>query len=226
MRPAALGLLAALLIAPLAAQAAQQPARFAVTLQGRIIDNVSYERLGIPVSEDCTARRTGHGGRELTIRSLRPTTIEVIRGGSRVVYRPARVGRLRVAATRLAGSFLETRLCRFLPPEKRTGTCSRARGPVRRLRAGFRSGRNAIVFRRPAPSRIAITACGLDRSVPGGWLHEVRGRIDQGALLAGRSLRVFARASGTRERTFDTDPLLQRTQRTTVRWTLTFRRLR
>jgi hypothetical protein len=71
-----------------------------------------------------------------------------------------------------------------------------------------------------------VTACGLDRPLPGGWLNQFPGRIDQDALLAGRSLRVVARASGTRQSTFNGDPLFQRTQRTTVRWTLTFRRLR
>jgi hypothetical protein len=222
MRLAALGLLIALLAGPLAAQAAQQPARFAVTLQGKIIDNLTYERMVLV--EDCSAQRTGQGGRELAIKSVRPTIVEVSGGGSRVVYRPARIGWLRVASTRLAGSYTEIRRCRFLPPEKLTVECDRAPGPVRRLRAGFRSGRNSIQFGRPAPGR-DVTACGLGQSLPGGWLHEASGRIDQEALLAGRSQRVFARASGTLERTLDGGPLLQRTQRTTVRWTLMFRRL-
>ena len=224
MRLAALGFLAALLAAPLAAQAAQQPARFAVTLQGKIVDNLTYER--IVVSEDCSSQRTGEGGRELAIRSVRPITIEVSGSASRVVYRPAQVGMLRVEATRLAGSYSEIKRCRFLPPEKLTGDCARSTGSAIRLRAAFRSGRNAIVFRRPKATRSNVTACGLDRSLPGGWIDQFPGRIDQDALLAGRSLRVFARASGTRQDTSNDDPLLQRAQRTTVRWTLTFRRLR
>ncbi len=187
------------------------------------MDNLTYER--IVVAEDCSSQRTGEGGRELAIRSLRPITIEVSGSASRVVYRPAQVGMLRVAATRLAGSYAEIKRCRFLPPEKLTGDCARATGSVLRLRAAFRSGRNAIVFRRPA-TRSNVTACGLDRSLPGGWIDQFPGRIDQDALLAGRSLRVFARASGRRQDTLNEDPLLQRTQRTTVRWTLTFRRLR
>jgi hypothetical protein len=115
MRLAALGFVAALMVAPLAAQAAQQPARFAVTLQGKIVDNLTYER--IVVAEDCSSQRTGEGGRELAIRSVRPITIEVSGNASRVVYRPAQVGTLRVAATRLAGSYAEIKRCRFLPPE-------------------------------------------------------------------------------------------------------------
>jgi hypothetical protein len=224
MRLAALGVLAALLIAPLAAQAAQQPARFAVTLHGKVVDTLSYERIVTGV-EECSVQRTGEGGRELAIRSLRPTTIEVARGASRVVYQPARVGALRVAATRLAGSYTEFRRCRFLPPEKLTGRCDRAAGPVRRVRARFTSGRSALRFLRAAQRRRDVTACGLGLSLPGGWLDGFPGRIDENALLTGRSLRVVARGSGTRKRTADGDPLFKRTQQTTVRWTLTFRRL-
>jgi hypothetical protein len=73
MRLAALAFLAALLLAPLAAQAAQSPARFAVTLQGTIVDRLTYERTA--VEDECTSHKTGNGGRGLAIRSLRPTTI-------------------------------------------------------------------------------------------------------------------------------------------------------
>lgn len=223
MRLAALAFLAALLSAPLAAQSAQSPARFAVTLQGTIVDRLTYERTA--VEEDCTSRKTGNGGRRLAVRSRRPTTIEVTPGASAVVYRPARVVGLRVAATTLEGTFSELRSCRFLPPERRSGRCERAAGTIRRLRAGFRSGRNALVFARPGPTREEVSACGLGRTVPGGWLHLVPGRIDQDALLNGRSLRIVARAAGTRENTIGGDPTLKVTQRVTVRWTLTFRRL-
>jgi hypothetical protein len=222
MRLASLGVLAALLAAPLAAQAARPPDRFAVTLQGTIVDNLTYER--IVVGEECTAQRTGQGGRGLAIRSLRPTTIEVSGGAARVAYRPARVVALRVAATTLPGGYSEVRRCRFLPPERLTGKCARAPGAVRRMRAAFRSGRNAILFR-PAPSRVDVTACGLDLPMSGGWLDLVPGRIDQNALVNGRSRRVTSRASGTRAVTIADDPDLQVTRRTTVRWTLTFRRL-
>lgn len=214
---------AAVLAAPLAGQAAQAPARFAVTLQGTIVDRLTYERT--QVDEECTSRRTGDGGRELAVRSVRPTTIEVVRGASRPVYRPQRLDALRVVATNIAGSFLELRRCRFLPPERVTGTCERAPGPVRRLRARFRSGPNTILFQRPAATEGDVTPCGLDRAVLGGWFHLVPGRIDHQALLNGRSLRVVARASGTREGTVAGDPTVKITQRTTVRWTLTFRRL-
>ena len=223
MRLAALAFLAALLSAPLAAQAAQSPARFAVTLQGTIVDRLTYERT--TVEDECTSRKTGDGGRELSIRSLRPTTIEVARDGSRLVYRPARIAAIRVAPASLSGAFLELRSCRFLPPERRRGRCERAAGSVRRLVAGFRSRRHAIVFGRPGPTREVVTACGLGRTIPGGWLHLVSGRIDQDALLNGRSLRIVARAAGTRENLIGGEPTLKVTQRTTVRWALTFRRL-
>lgn len=223
MRFAASAVFAALLLAPLAAQAAQPPARFVATLTGTVVDRVTYSRT--VVDEECTSRRTGEGGRELTIRSLRPTAITVSRRGSRTVYRPALVGPLRVAATSLAGAFSDLRLCRFLPLERRSGRCERAVGTVRRMRAGFRRAQNAILFRRPAAAARHLTPCGLDRPLTGGWLDLVAGPIDETALLGGRSLRVVARASGTRESTNAEDPTLQVRQRTTVRWTLAFRRL-
>lgn len=225
MRLAALGFLAALVAAPLAAQAAQPAARFAVTLRGTVVDRVTYER--IVAAEECTSQRTGQGGRSLAIRSLRPTTVEVAGSRSGVVYRPARVVALRVAATTLPGSYSELRRCRFLPPEKLTGKCNRAPGSVRRVAAGFRRGRNAIVFRAPAPSSTDVLACGLDRQQAtfGGWLHLVAGRIDQDALLAGRSRRVVVRGAGTRERKIGGGPTFTGTRKTTVRWSLTFRRL-
>ena len=223
MRLAALGVLAALLSAPLAAQAARPPARYAVTLQGTIVDTLSYDR--VIVGEDCIIQRTGAGGRELAIRSLRPTTIEVAGGTSGVVYRPTRIAALRVEATTLPGSYTEIRRCRLLPPQKLIVDCRRVTATVRRVRANFRGGHNAILFRRPASLPSDVSACGMDVSVIGGWLPDFPGRIDQSALLAGRSLRVMARASGTRQRTADDDPAFKRTQRTTVRWTLTFRRL-
>jgi hypothetical protein len=225
MRLAAFGFLAALLAAPLAAQAAQPAARFAVTLQGTVVDRVTYER--IVRGEECTSNRTGQGGRSLAIRSLRPTTVEVSAGSSGVVYRPARVLALRVAATTLPGMYSELRVCRFLPPEKLTGKCNRASGSVRRVAAAFRRGRNAIVFRAPARSAADVLACGLDRqqATLGGWLNLVSGRIDQDALLDGRSRRVVARATGTRERKIGGNPAFTGTRKTTIRWSLTFRRL-
>jgi hypothetical protein len=222
MRFAALAVPAALLLAPLAAQAAQPPARFAVTLTGTVVDRVTYSRT--VVDEECTSTRTGEGGRELASRSLRPTVIAVSRQGSRTVYRPARVGPLRVAAATLAGGFSELRRCRFLPPERVNGTCGRAVGTVRRMRAGFQRARNAIRFRRPGASR-DLRPCGLDRAISGGWLNLVSGRIDEAALLTGRSLHVVARASGARESTNAVEPTLQVTQQTTVRWTLVLRRV-
>jgi hypothetical protein len=223
MRLAAVGFLAALLLAPLAAQAAQPTAEFAVTLRGTVVDRLTYERT--TVDDECTLHTSGDGGRQLSVRSLRATTIEVTRGASGLVYRPARVSGLRVAATSLEGTFVELRNCRFLPPERRVGRCERAAGAVSRMRAGLRSRRNAIVFARPKPALAQVRACGLGPTVPGGWFHLVSGRIDPDTLIDGRSLRVVARASVTRENSIIGIPTTQGTQRTTVRWTLTFRRL-
>jgi hypothetical protein len=223
MRLAALGFLAALLAGPLGAQAAQAPARFSVTLQGTIVDRLTYERT--TVDEECTSHRTGDGGRLVSIQSFRPTAVEVTRGSAGIVYRPSRIAALQVGATRLAGSFTELRRCRFLPPERVRGSCPRAGISIRLMRADFRSRPNAIAFRRPRSSRSDVTSCGLSQSFPGGWLHLAAGRIDSDALLGGRSRRVIVRASGTRETILAADPTLQATERTTVRWTLTFRRL-
>jgi hypothetical protein len=93
------------------------------------------------------------------------------------------------------------------------------------MRAGLRSRRNAIVFARPKPALAQVRACGLGPTVPGGWFHLVSGRIDPDTLIDGRSLRVVVRASVTRENSIIGIPTTQGTQRTTVRWTLTFRRL-
>ena len=223
MKFAAGGFFAMLVLAPFAAGAAQPPARFAATLQGTIVDELEYVQT--TVTEDCRSGRAGHGGRRLEVRSLRPTAIVVRRGKGGPVYRPPRLIGLRVVATTLAGGFSELRSCRFLPPEKLTGRCGRSSGAVRRLNAEFRRGRNAVRFQ-PLGATEAATACGLDRTIPAGWLDVVAGRIDEKALMSGRARRVLARASTIRRRSIGDGPALDVKQRTTVRWTLTFRRVR
>ena len=224
MRLAALGFLAALLAAPLAAQAAQPAARFSVTLQGTIVDRLTYERT--TADAECTTRRTGDGGRLLSIRSFRPTAVRVTRGSAGIAYRPSRIAALQVAATRLPGSYTDLRRCRSLPPERVRQSCPRAGSGLRLMRADFRRRPNAIAFTPLRSPRTDVTACGLSQSYAGGWLNLASGRVDRRALLSGRSRRVIVRASNTREVILAAEPALQVTDRMTVRWTLTFRRLR
>ncbi len=101
MKLAVASLLAAFIAAPLAAQAAQQPARFAVTLQGTILDDVTYDRTAVGTADDCTSSRTGSGGRQLVVRSLGPTTIEVSRmAAARRASSTGRLGSLRCESRR------------------------------------------------------------------------------------------------------------------------------
>lgn len=58
----------------------------------------------------------------------------------------------------------------------------------------------------------------------GGGFDLALGRVDEEALLSGRSLRVVAAGSATKEDVVVSTPTITVTQRTTVRWTLTFRR--
>ena len=92
------------------------------------------------------------------------------------------------------------------------------------MRAGFRSGRAAFAFQKPAtPGEVEL--CGLDPTYPGGWLQLAPGRVNGDALLNGTAARAVARGSARREATIVDTPTLRVTQLTTVRWTLTFKRL-
>jgi hypothetical protein len=224
VRLAVAGFVAALLVAPLAARAADSPARYAVTLQATVADALTYER--IHSEEECLTRRTGSGGRELTIRSVGSSSISVARGGHGAVYRPERIARVRIAGRALAGTFDQIRRCRNAPLERLAGQCDAIRLPVRLVRESFRrSGRNGIRFRALASRTLDLQACGLGRLSGGDALPFAPGTIDESALLSGRA-RVVARGSATRETNAQRDPETTLTRRTTVRWTLTFRRLR
>jgi hypothetical protein len=210
-----------LVAAPLAAQAAQPPARFAVTLNGVVVDHFTYATTR--VTEDCSIRRTGFGGRELQLRSPQATTIQVTRGPTGLVYRPSRV-LARVTGKATIGSFGDVKRCRAEPVLKASGDCKARTLEPRRVQAGFRSGRGTLAFQKPAvPGDVQL--CGLDQTYQGGWLHLAPGRVDGSALLKGIVLRVVAHGSTKREATIVSTPTLRVTQRTTVRWTLTFRRL-
>jgi hypothetical protein len=211
---------AALVAAPLAAQAAEPPARFAVTLRATVTDVFTYD---VTRSEDeCHIHRSGSGGRQLQLRSLRPARIQVSGGPEGAVYRPSRVA-VRVTSRSGTGSFDETRICRGAPLGRLAGDC-KAPLKARGVRLGFfRAGPGALLFRRWSVGDVSL--CGLDQSHPGGWLNLAPGRVDEDALLSGRSLRVVASGSATKEDVVTSTPTLKVTQKTTVRWTLTFRRL-
>lgn len=221
MKLALVSFFVALVAAPLAAQAAQPPARFAVTLNGVVVDHLTYATTR--VTEDCSIRRTGFGGRELKLRSPQATTIQVTRSPTGLVYRPSRVLAFVTGKATIA-SFGEVKRCREEPILKASGDCKARTLQPRRVGVGFRSRHGTLAFQKPAaPSDVQV--CGLDQTYPGGWLQLARGRIDGNALLNGSAPRVAARGSVRKEATIVSAPTLRVTQRTTVRWTLTFRRL-
>ena len=221
MKLALVSFFVALVAAPLAAQAAQPRTRFAATLNAVVVDHLTYATTR--VTEDCSIRRTGFGGRELQLRSPQATAMQVTRGSTGLVYRPSRV-LARVTGKATTGSFGDVKRCRAEPILKASGDCKARTLQPRRVQAGFRSGRGALAFQKPAvPGDVQV--CGLDQTYPGGWLQLAPGRVDGNALLNNAALRVVARGSTRREATIVSAPTLRVTQRTTVRWTLTFRRL-
>jgi hypothetical protein len=226
MKIAGVGVLVALLAAPLAAQAAPSPARWSVTLNGRVVEAYSYAQSGR--NQECLVSRAGSEERELVVRSLRATVITVTRLGNRADYEPAAIARVRETGTVGGRRWTETRRCRGDPPETTMGTCPPTSQPARTLRARFRwAGRNRIWFRPPVRRPATTRLCGLDRTVESGsWLNLAIGRVDEQALLAGRSARVVARGEASLRRNLIEEQELAVSERVTVRWTLTFRRLR
>jgi hypothetical protein len=214
---------AALVAAPLlgAAQGAAPPVRFAATLNATVVDNFNYG--WTRVSEDCSIRRTGFGGRQLQLRSPRATTIQVTRRGAALRYRPSSV-LARVTGRAAAGSFGDVKRCRAEPILKASGDCKGKALVPRRVRAGFRSGRTAFAFQEPSAAG-DVEICGLDPTYPGGWLQLAPGRVNGDALLNGTAVRAVARGAARRQATIVNTPTLRVTQETTVRWTVTFRRL-
>lgn len=212
----------AALLLPLAA-AAQSTNRYAVSLQGMIVDRVSY--VSTQADEECVVRREGTGLRRLMLRSARPTAISVLGTGGGVTYSPARVDRVSVTGTTAVGAFTETRRCRGAPLVRRAGDCRGTAIPPVTIRAAFRRpARNVIRFRaRRAPG--PFTACGLGVAFRPAWLDRVPGRIDERALLNGASP---VRARGRQPsplRLAQAEPLVETSQTSVVNWTLTFRRI-
>jgi hypothetical protein len=220
----AAAVLAAVASVPLAGQAATVPLRYSMTLQGSIADHVEYTQTRR--DEDCFIRRSGSGRSELVVRSVRRTIVRLLDAEGRTRYRPAFVRAVRVSGRINAGVYGETRLCRGAPPERVQGSCEGVRfGPVT-VRASFhRPSRNAIRFgSAPVAARAGVRACGIDLRFEGGWLHLVPGRVSERAFRAGA--RVVRARGATPTTAFLQTPITETEQRTTVDWTLTFRRLR
>ena len=223
MKLALLGSVALLLAGALGAEAATSSARYAVTLEGTVVDAVTYTQSGAD-GEDCRIERSGSGGRSLAVKSLRAATVRVTRSGSRVVYEPRRLA-VRVTGSTGRGSLEEIRICRAQQIQRKQGDCRGEQLAPRRAGQVFRrAGANAIGL--AAPRQVGeVGACGLGRLLPGGWLDQAVAKVDEAALLRGRSSRVVAKASGTATALIGDPSGARITRRTTVRWTLTFRRL-
>lgn len=216
MKLALVSFLAALAIAPLAAQAAGT--RYAVTLQATVEEQTSYAQTTTE-NEDCTSTTGGSDGRQLRVRTVRAARVGAIRGTVRVA----------VSGTDLGGKWSQLRRCRFEPPERLSGLCRAANvGPIV----------STVSFRRTAPNRVAVGAasdprlsaeplCGLpDRVELGRWFDLTVGKIAERRLRAGDP-RVVATGTAQRERLVTTSgsQTLKVAQKLTIRWTLTFRRI-
>ncbi len=218
--------LAALVVAPLAAQAAQSPARYSVTLDGRIVASYSY--IHTSAESECRLSRFGSATRTTEIRSVSPTVVQAVRDRGRAAYRPAVLRSLRLASTIAGSTWTERRICRGEPIETRTGTCPPRHDRARSVRAQIAwGGPNRIVFRPDSSGPANVPLCGLGQAArSNGRLSIAPGRVDEEVLLRGRAKRVLARASVSRDGNVGSDPETSIGEKMEVRWTLTFRRLR
>jgi hypothetical protein len=225
MRLALVSFLAALVAAPLAAQAAQPNPRYAVSLNGRVVASYTYAKTGR--EEQCILSRMGGERRELVFRSQRPTLVQVARIRERADYRPTAIARTRVTGTIGGRSWVETIHCAGDRIERGRGTCQPVQHAPRLLRLRFRwAGANRIWFRPPAAPGPVRRLCGIEWGLPQrGWLNLAIGRVDEEALLAGRSLRVTGRGEYSRQSNVVSEQELVVGETLTVRWTLTFRRI-
>jgi hypothetical protein len=226
MRLVIVSFLAALVVAPLAAQAAQAPARYSVALDGRIVATYSYMRSTREF--ECQISRFGSATRTTEIRSVRPTVLLVARDRGRAAYRPAILRALRLSATTGGSNWTERRVCRGAPIETRQGTCAPKDDRARAVRAQIAwGGPNRIAFRPDLNGPATVPLCGLGQSVrSNGRLSIAPGRVDEEGLLLGRARRLIANALVTRDGNIASDPQTSIGEKIEVRWTLTFRRLR
>src|SRR5688572_22024597 len=107
MRIALVGSVALFLAAALGAEASTSAARYSVTLNGTIVDFVSYDRTS-QAGEDCRVRRIGSGRRSLVVAMVSPARVTVTGIGKRVVFRPSRLA-VRLTGTAGQGRYEETR---------------------------------------------------------------------------------------------------------------------
>jgi hypothetical protein len=226
MRLAVLGFLAALVALPFAAEAAQPPTRWAVTLSGRVVETYDYGNANR--TAECIVHRYGKTAREWRVASARPTVVSVERWRSRARYRPGQLFRARITRSAGKGSWTERRQCLGEEILTDSGTC-RASSQQGRAQPAFGwAGANRIAFRRR--SDVApLPLCGFDRAVTSSdsWLSVALGRVDEEVLLAGSRRRVVARADVSRDAMmlpFE-PPSGSMTQKLRVVWTLLFRRL-
>jgi hypothetical protein len=225
MRLAVLGFLAALVALPFAAEAAQPPTRWAVTLSGRVVETYTYGTAGR--NAECIVRRSGKTTREWRVVSTRPTVVSVARWRSRARYRPGQLFPVRITRAAGKGSWTEMRQCLGEEILTDSGTCGTSSQQGRAQLAFGWAGANRIAFRRRsgvAPLRL----CGFDRAVTSSdsWLSVALGRVDEEVLLAGSRRRVVARADVSRDAMLPFEPpsgSMQQNLR--VVWTLLFRRL-
>jgi hypothetical protein len=218
MKLGVVSFVAALLAAPLAAQAADTNA-FAVTLRATVVDRFSYEYF--ESDGECAITRSGTDGRSLAVHNVRPARIRVTGASGGVSYRPSRLA-VRLTTRSTGGSSTEIRRCRAAPLERIERSCAAKTLSRRVVRARFlRPASNRIAFRSaPQP---ALALCGVrGREVVSSWLDLAEGALDEKSLLNGRAGRVVVRGSASRE---SQDTALNLKRNTTVRWTLTFRRL-
>ena len=226
MRLAVLGFLAALVALPIAAEAAQPPTRWAVTLSGRVVETYNYGNASR--SAECIVRRVGKTTREWRVTSTRPTIVSVQRSSSHARYRPGQLFSVRLTRSSGKGSWTEMRQCLGEEILTDSGVCNASSQQGRARPAFGWAGANRIAFRRRsgvAPLRM----CGFDRAVTSSdpWLSVALGRVDEEVLLAGSSRRVVARADVSRDAMLPFEPPSgSMTQNLRVVWTLLFRRLR
>lgn len=225
MRLAVLGFLAALVALPFAAEAAQPPTRWAVTLSGRVVE--TYEYGSANRTAECTVRRFGKTTREWRITSTAPTIVSVRRSSSHARYRPGQLFRVRVTRSAGKGSWTEMRQCLGEEILTDSGTCSASLQRGRARPAFGWAGANRIAFRRRSGGA-SLRLCGFDRTVtsPDSWLSVAPGRVDEEVLLAGSRRRVVARADVSRDAMLSFEPPSgSMQQHLRVVWTLLFRRL-
>ena len=226
MKLAVLGFLAALVALPFAAEAAQPPTRWAVTLSGRVVESYNYGNANR--TAECTVFRFGKTTREWRVASTRPTVVSVERWSSRARYRPGQLFRVGITRSGGKGSWMERRQCLGEEIVTDSGTCT-ARTQRGRVRPAFAwSGANRIAFRRRSVS-VPLRMCGFDwtSSSPDSWLSVALGRVDEEVLLAGSRRTVVARADVTRDTMslpFE-PPTGSMQHKLRVVWTLLFRRL-